>query len=339
MEGACRPDQVRRLFQDLLGRPPYENERASSIGRELSEVVSELLGNEESWSNWFEEQLYYFLLVDNFRPTTEKIESIPRELTARTIGVREVLQRFCLSSSFDRRNPGPDTFVSVVMEQLLGITVQKTPRELEMGKRLYDGTRGTFLGQQGNAQADVVSIAISDPRAITHFLTREYSRVLRHEVPPSDLSRWAAVLEKDDRELGAILAEWLLSPAYERRMQVRCTPPNRIFVRSLFVDVLGRLPSSEETQRLRGALDGLAQAGPLRALVARVVLDSKEARIPAREAIDDPRKWIAGLFERLLGRLPTTDEQSTFLSAFEDPACKPSTVLYAILSHPEYQTW
>jgi hypothetical protein len=339
MTGDHESGRVRRLFQDLLGRPPYEQERSSAVEQTTPELVDTLLGLEEAWGNWYEEQLYYFLLLDNFRPASDRLEAIPAELQSKTIGIKEALHRICISSAFDRRNPGPDTFVSVVMEQLLGITVQKLPRELETGKRLYEGARGKFLGVEGNAQADVVSIAIRDARMLPHFVAREHARILRQAAPQAEVTRWSAMLARDDHQFTVIQREWLLSPAYEQRLLTRSLQPNRVFVRSLFVDVLGRLPGPDETQRIRGALDGLAQAGPLRALVARVVLDSKEARVPDRQSIEDPARWIGELFGRLLGRAPTAEEQETFLAALSDPACKPSTVVYAIVSHPEYQTW
>ena len=115
--------------------------------------------------------------------------------------------------------------------------------------------------------------------------------------------------------------------------------PNRIFIRALFVDILGRLPDDDETRRVSNALDGLADSGPLRSLVARLMIDSGKTPIPDKASIEDPAAWINELFERLLGRHPEAGERAVFLEAFEDPACRPTTVVYAIVSHPEYQVW
>src|SRR5262245_37301128 len=81
------PRSLRRLFLDLLGRPPYPDERRTWIGKERADLIDSVLGGEEFWRNWLEEQLYYFLLVDNFRPTTESVQSIPGELTKGTLGL------------------------------------------------------------------------------------------------------------------------------------------------------------------------------------------------------------------------------------------------------------
>lgn len=332
------PGALRRLWMDLLCRPPFPEEREVWSSATRSDAVDHLLGLAEFWQNWLEEQLYFFLLIDNHRPTTESVRSIPAEMENGRLTVLEALHRICISSSFDRRNPGPDTFVSVVMEQVLGLTVQDVPRELETGKRLYDGRPGRFLGREGNSQADVVRIAIEDERAAPHFLRREHERLLREPPERADLQRWSGELAGRTRDLTSVLREWLVSSAYDRRLGDRRLEPNRLFVRSLFVDLLGRLPEEEETQRIRNALDGLTDSGPLRALVARILLDSGKAGLPDRTKLD-PAAWVVELFSRLLGREPTSSEQRAFLESLAEPECRLETVVYAIVSHPEYQTW
>jgi hypothetical protein len=302
-------------------------------------MVDWALTTEEFWQNWLDEQLFYFLLLDSFRPTTEGVQTLPAQLADGRIGVRDALHRVCLSSSFDRRNPGPDTFVTVVMEQLLGIEVQRNARELEIGKRIYDGARGTFLGRPGSSQADVVHIAMGDRRAVRHLLSREFERLTRQAPVEDDLQAWSANLEKDPLAMRSILRTWLLSGAYDARLGCRAPQPNRLYVRALYVDLLGRVPDEREAERLRSALDGLADPGPLRSLIARLILDSGRVSLPERTTIHDPGGWIAELFERLLGRSPDDAELVAFQEAFADPACRPTTVLYAIVSHPEYQTW
>jgi hypothetical protein len=330
---------TRAVFLDLLGRPPLSGERDRWIGSERAALLGELLAGEEFWSAWLEEQLYYFLLIDHFRPTTEGVRALPAQLAAGQLGVREALHRICLSSSFDRRNPGPDTFVSVVMEQLLGLTVQKSTRELDIGKKLYDGKKGTFLGRPGSSQADVVDIAIEDERARRYFLTREYERLVRATLSPAELSEYSDRLEEDELSYPGILRDWILSESYERRLGQRAPMPNRLFVRAFFVDLFDRIPDPAETQRIRSALDGLADSIPLRSLIARLVLDSGKAPVPSRKEIDDPGEWVESLFQRLLGRAASATERSAFVESFADPECRPETVLLAILSHPQYQTW
>ena len=123
------------------------------------------------------------------------------------------------------------------------------------------------------------------------------------------------------------------------RPAAREPQPNRIYVRSLFVDLIDSLPDASETQRMRNALDGLADSGPLRSVIARLLIDSGQVVLPEKQDIEDPTQWIGSLFERYLGRAARPVELSAFVQAFHDPECRPETVVYAIVSHPEYQTW
>jgi hypothetical protein len=331
--------RLRAVSMDMLGRPPFEGERERWLGRGLNELCDALLEDGELWSHWYEEQLYYFLLIDNFRPKSERVAIIPTQLHQGRIDVRDAIWRISLSPVFDARNPGADTFVTVVMEQLDGMAVQKNARELEIGKAIYDGKPGLFLGSRGENQADVVRIAIESERFATTFLTREYARIVRADAERGALARWTRAFRKDPFVYADLMREWLASPAYAARLLERRVQPNRLFVRSLFVDLLGRLPSIDEETRMRNALDGLSDSGPLRSVLARLLIDSGQGEIPEREEISDPTSWVAGLFERLLGRPAEEQELAVFVKSFHDPDCKPGTVVYAIVSHPEYHSY
>lgn len=331
------PGRLRAAFLDLLGRPPFAAERERWRGRGLRELLDELFRGREFWDSWLEEQLYYFLLIDNFRPHSEGVRELPAKLQDGRLHVRDAIHRIALCASFDLRNPGADTFVTVVMEQLLGVTVQKLQRELEIGKRIYDGDAGVFLGRSGSSQADVIAIAIEDDRFARTFVAREYARFLRAEPTKKDLARWSRTLRKDPFAYTELVREWMLSPAYDERLAQPAPQPNRMFVKALFVDLLDRLPAEDEMRRMRTALDGLSDPGPLRSVLARLLIDSGRAPLPKKESIEDPTAWVAGLFERLLGRSASEAELQAFVGSFHEPACRPETVVYALLSHPEYQ--
>jgi hypothetical protein len=330
---------LRAAYLDLLGRPPLQAEREGWKRETRDALVQRLLDTPEFWESWTESQLYYFLLIDNFRPTAASVLAVPEDLAAGRIGVREALHRVAISPSFDRRNPGPDTFVSVVMEQLLGLTVQDSPRELEVAKNVYEGGKGSFLGRTASSQSDLVHVAMNDRLAVRHLLGREYRRIVRAEPPRRELGRWAIRLEKEPLVFAEIVREWLSSDAYEERLASWQPMPNHMFVRALFVDLADRVPDPDELQRMRNALDGLADPGPLRSVLARLVLDSGTARIPTREEIADPEAWVADLFPRMLAREATLAEREAFVGALGEPECRPSTVVYAIVSHPDYPTW
>ena len=330
---------LRAVYLDLLGRPPFAAEREAWLGHGRHELLEALIGSEGHWWHWFAEQLYYFFLIDNFRSASARAAAIPADLAQGRLNVREAIHRIALSPSFELRNPGADTFVTVVLEQLTGLKVQAQPRVLEIGKRLYDGGEGVFLGQTGHSQADVIRIAMEDKRFGRVFIERESRNLLRADATPRQLADWARAFDKEPAQYPELLHEWMLSPAYDARLAQVAPMPNRLFVPSLFVDLLGRRPEPAEERRMRTALDGLADPGPLRAVLARLLIDSGQVPLPEKAEIRDPTSWVADLFKRLLGRAASEAELKAFVTAFHDPECRPSTVLYAIVSHPDYPTY
>lgn len=330
---------LRSVYFDVLGRPPYLIEQERWLGKGLRELLDELIGSEEHWSAWTGEQLFHFLLIDNFAPKSERVRNLPEAMKEGRLDPREAIHRICLSSSFELRNPGADTFVTVILEQLVGIEVQKQVSELEIGKKLYDGSEGLFLGKLGDSQSDVVKIAIESKRFSQEFLKREYARIVRTDPPRKSLAKWVRGFHKNPDAYQEQLKEWMLSGDYRARLESRADIPNRLFVRTLYVDLMDRLPSAEEEEPLREALDGLSDSGPLRSIVARMLLDSDLVELPKRENIEDRGQWIEDLFLRLLGRSPSPEERTTFTEAFADPSCHTETVVYALISHRDYQSY
>ena len=336
--GELNPLRIRAAFLDLLGRPPLRAERELWAGKGLVDLLDELLDSEAFWSKWLEEQLYYFLLIDNFRPQSERVETIPADLAAGRLHVRDAIHRVVLSSSFDLRNPGADTFVTVVMEQLLGIVVQKQARELEIGKTAYNGGTGLFLGQVVNSQSDVVGVAMADKRFGQGFVDREYMRLIRGVQDKSERRDAIRAFAKDEFSFLDHYRKWFLSPEWEARLTRPRQTTNRDWVSSLFVDAYDRLPTDSEARRMRDALDGLSDPAPLKGLLARLVLDSEEAKLPAKKDVESVSPWIEQQFLNLLGRSPTEQEAAVFTRAFREPDCRPATILLAIVTGAEYQS-
>lgn len=330
---------LRTLTLEVLGRPPYLREYEAWLGKGRLEWLEAHVLSEAAWAHWLDEQLYYFFLIDNFRPETQRISEMPRKLAEGRLDVREALHRIALSSSFELRNPGADTFVTVVMEQVVGLDVSKNRRDLEIGKGLYDGREGLFLGKRGSSQADVVRIAVEDKRSMRSFIAREFERLMQSAPEKKELARWSREVQRDPRSFTDLLHEWFQSEAFERRLATPVALPNRLFVKALFVDLTDRLPSSDEAEALREAMDGLADSRPLRNILTRLFLDSGRADLPRREELRDPRAWITDHFLRFLARAPREAELEVFIEALTSPEGRPETALYALLSSPEYHRY
>lgn len=331
---------LRAAFFDLDGRPPLAAEREVWLGREFEELVAARLGDESFWRAWLEEQLYYFFLINNFRPQSSRVLELPALLAAGKATAKDALWRIALSPSFDQRNPGADTFVTVVMEQLCGMVVQKNARELEIGKAAYDGRPGLFLGERVGSQSDVVAAAIADERFARHFIEREHDRLLRAPAPKKAARAWISRFRKTPAELLPIYAEWFLSEAWRDRLERKRPLSNRAWVKSVFVDLFDRTPELAEARRMRDALDGLSDPAPLRSLLVRLMLDGPDQaqlKLPTEDELEDESGWIRSRFPLLLGREATAEEARVFVHTLRRDDCSPATIYLALLTSAAYQ--
>ncbi|MEM9380797.1 MAG: hypothetical protein AAGB93_12665 [Planctomycetota bacterium] len=329
---------LRALATDLVGRPPLVAERGRWIGEPRASYVAHVLSTEEAWRHWLDEQLYYFMLIDSFRPVGTSLDELPALLAKRGMTPRDALHRIALSTSFEARNPGADTFVTVVMEQFCGIEVQRAKRELEIGKAAYDGDGGLFLGSRASNQSDVVRIAATHQDAARHLASREFERLTRSVLSKRERARTGKRLHRSPRAFVEVLSEWLATDAYAERVARGAPLSNRSWVRAIYVDLGGSLPSEDDTEALRSALDGLGDPVPLRSAVVRMLLDGETMRAPRTGEIGDPGAWVDDTFARLLGRAPTADERRAFTEAAGSGTDGPEIVLFTLVTSEEYQS-
>ena len=140
------------------------------------------------------------------------------------------------------------------------------------------------------------------------------------------------------------------------------TPPraktNGQWLRAVFADVLGRAPESydfeiqdgsgqvvdsfaiDEEAILLGILENLGDPSPMRAIIAAGLTASAEAALPEKADVGDPGAFISAQFEKYLGRSPVPYELAAFLAEWEaDPAVSPRTVVRALVTSREYQSF
>ncbi|MHC4959062.1 MAG: hypothetical protein ACYTGN_11880 [Planctomycetota bacterium] len=331
---------IRRLFLDLKRRTPYLREYEAWYAKTHAEMVDGFLRDQETWTAWYEQQLYYFLLLDSFRPKEGRISTIPARVTSGSLDVVRALEEIVRSQYFGARNPGNDTFVTVVLEQCLGLVVQekKNLRLLESGKKMYDGYNVRLFRTKGNSQADFVRICFRQGGFFEHLAARSYEAVMARELDKKRRVAYAKRLQADPHAFKAILREWLTSKDYVDVVEKARTKAEIPYVRGLFVDALGRLPSYEELRNVRNAFLSLADPTPVRLVMGRVLLQSREAQIPANAI--QPKRFVREQFVRLFARPPTEKEQDVFVGALkDDPQVTPAVVLWTLISSPEYQTY
>lgn len=329
---------LQRLCYDLLQRGPTEGERRAYAGADLATVQKRLLGSREAMSEWLEEQLWYFLLLDRFRPGGESIERIPARLQRGELDARSAIGELLLSTGFSLRNPGNDTFVTVLLEQCLGYRVQDKQQKpvLEAGKKAFDGKKTKFLGAEAASQSDVVQCVLRHPDFARTLLDRHHRRLLGTPLPKD--SDAAARVQADFSQFFAVLGEWLQSDAYRAGVDVRRTKSERQFLRGLYVDLLDRVPELEELRNLRNAMNAMADPAPLRSVLAKVILDSPQAKLPVAAAGAET-EFVQQCFLRYLAREPEPKEREVFANAMLQKGARPQQIVRALVGSLEYQTY
>jgi hypothetical protein len=327
---------LRRLCLDVLQRTPSAAEQRAFVGAPVDLVVTRLCGQLEAMEIWLEQQLFYFLLIDNFRPQTALVQKLPGLLQDGRLSARDAIGEIVLCPSFSRRNPGNDTFVSVVLEQCLGITVQERQhrKTLEAGKEMYDGRRVRFLGEEGASQADLVKIVLGQ-RGFTRCLLDRHHRALLGTELAADAPEVDRVHEAPETFF-AVIAEWLAGEDYRDALAVPRRRSDTQFVRSLYMDLLDRRPTYEELRNMRNAMQSMADPAPIRAVMAKVILDSGKAVLPSRGE-DGDAAFVRQCFVRYLGREPDQEESDRFVSILGHNDAEPQHVVRALVGSPEYQ--
>ena len=331
---------IRRLFFDLKWRSPRLDDIASWYERSHEELVDAFLADEEAWAAWYEQQLFYFLLLDQFRPKEGRITTLPARLTKGEVDPARAIEEIVRSQYFNSWNPGNDTFVTVVLEQCLGLVVQerRNQRILEDGKKMYDGYRTKLFGEVGDSQADLVKIVFAQPGFFRHLLGRLWKDLHGTDCDPKRLDPWVERCTADRTAVRAVLRERLVGPDYVEGAKEARTKGEVPYVRALFVDTLGRPPTYDELRNVRNAFLSLADPTPIRLVMGRVLLESQEARMPG--SILDPERFVQEQFLRLFARQPTEKEREAFIGGLKsDPRVTPRVVLWTLISSPEYQTY
>jgi hypothetical protein len=186
-----------------------------------------------------------------------------------------------------------------------------------------------------------VRIVLAQPQFFPVLVARHHERIFGVGPAKADLDRWSARLAAEPAAFPEIVAEWIASDAYGALLdRTRARPARKntdaMFIQSLFCDLLGRTPSWEEFRNFRNALQALSDSTALRAVLARVMLDSGQVPLPEQNGLD-AEAFVRAQFASLLAREPSGAELAAFAGALAKGTA-PSTVVLAILGSAEYQS-
>jgi hypothetical protein len=328
---------ARAVFFDLRGRGPTPAELDAAAALSPEALVDRMLADPAVWEAWLDRENYYYLLIDRFRPVSDRVKALPAALATGEVTARDATREIVVSAEFNARNPGNDTFVTVVLEQLLGIVVQDKPKVLDAGKKMYDGYAARLFNELGRSQADIVKIVLAQKQFSDRFVERQYRRLFAGPLPKGGLPADAARLHADAAQFRPILRDWLLSEAYAARTRIPRPKDDMVFIRTLFMDLLGREPTFDEFRNSRNAFLALSDPAPIRNVLARLLIESNAYPLPTKAEIPKPGDWVRGQFRRLLGREPTAKEVDAFVGILGEYGCEPRTIVLALATSPEYQ--
>jgi len=324
---------VKRLFLDLFQRSPSEAELLFAASIDRKQLVELMFASYEYHERWYNDQLYYLFLLRQFDPRAPWLLEIPAKLHRGEMSQRDALLALACSQYFHLRNLGPDNYVNVAIEQLLGRLPSQ--EELDAGKRMYDGNPEKLLGVAGTSQFHVARILTEQDESYAHILNRMWQRYFVEPAPPEEMAKWVERAKADSHALLAIQKEWILSDRYQKTVD-KLRPKSDIqFIRTLYMDLLNREPTQDEFDYVQNALQAIADPIPLRSVIVRIFLDSGKIPLPDKSRLSDPKAWVTDQYIRFVSREPTPAELRACLETLNQTNTR--TVVQAILSSQEYQ--
>jgi hypothetical protein len=325
---------LRRLYLDVLGRPPTPAEALAEERQGIDALVANLLLRAEMGRAWVEAVAIRFGLYGDFRPTGSEAADLALRVPSEGLPPHVVEGVLARDPSFLRRHPPGRPLAEAVAGLLLGRA--PTREEVEGALALAAGraTDMPGVGHVTDAAAWVRAIVQADA-----FRRAATERRIRHFLPSGDAAR---ALGPALQAVAAGPAAWrrflqgvLRDPRYLDRASLR-RKDDVTFLRGLFVDLLERKPTDRELAAMLQAVHAMGGDTAAFAALVRVLIDSGEAPIPLLVDIDDAPRWITDRFLRTLGRRPSAAELKAYGRALLDPHGGPELVMQALLTGPEY---
>ena len=332
---------ARAVWIDLLGRGPTREESDRALGRTREELVNDLFGRDEPYAEWLETECLALGLIDEARPPSDVLSDLAGRLRRHEGTAAEALETLASSQGLAQRGDN-EKVVLTLLATLLGQD-KPEPALVDAARRMVDGQSSALLGKTGRSLQDLAKILVGDKAFVDQLARGTWLRLTGLPLDADGLEHARKRLTdggaKGDAAPTAgffdLLREWCLSPRYLERGSSRRTKSERAFVRTLFQDVIGRTPDEEELRASRRSMRTLADKTPLRAALAKVLLDSPQSRVSLG---GDAETFVRSQFQQLLGREPREKELTAFVKGLGSGTSRDG-VVRAILTSPEYAAY
>jgi len=331
------PDQLqrlRRIYLDVLGRPPTPSEALAEGRRSIKSLVTNILLRAEMGRAWVEEVSIRFGLYDDYRVVSEEASDLALRVPAENLPPHVVEGTLARDPSFLRRHPPGRSLAAAIAGLLLGR--RATDAEIAASIELAAGKPVDMpgVGRVEDARAWLVAVLKSEA-----FRRAALERRLRRFLDSGNAVRRMGpallAMAQSNKAWRAFLEDVLVDRRYLGRKQLRAKE-TVTFVRGLFVDLLERKPTNREMAALVRAVESLHGGSAAFAALVRIMIDSGEAPLPLLVDIYDAPRWVKDRFLRYLGRLPTATELKAYGEVLLHPQGGPDVVIQALLTGPEY---
>ncbi len=326
--------RLRRIYLDVLGRPPTPSEALAEGRRSIKSLVTNILLRAEMGRAWVEEVSIRFGLYGDFRVVGEEASDLALRIPAENLPPHVVEGVLARDPSFLRRHPAGRPLAEAIAVLLLGRPA--TDAEIAASLDLAAGRPVEMpgVGRVEDARDWLVQVAKSDA-----FRRAALLRRLRRFLDSGDAARRLGpallAVGAGHKAWRLFLEDVLQDRRYLGRKQLRAKE-TVTFVRGLFVDLLERKPTNREMAALVRAVESLRGGSAAFAALVRIMIDSGEAPLPLLVDIYDAPRWVKDRFLRYLGRGPTAPELKAYGEVLLHPQGGPEVVIQALLTGPEY---
>lgn len=335
--------RVRRLYLDLLGRPPRLDEAWADGRRPSRELAADLLGRAEHGRSHVEDVVVSLALVDDDRPVGEDARDLALRIPSEGLSPVEVERVLARDPAFRARLRDPEVgpawlgalLASTETDGVLAApaSVADTVAALQ---RVAAGATVDVpgLGSLGDPDAALDAV-LASPAFADMAVRRHLGRLLGVDAAARRLGEARAVLAEGPAAWRAFLVEAVTASGHLEASALRAKGRLRL-LRSLYVDLLERRPTDRELTALVRASDRLPGSVAPHTVLAKMLIDSGQVELPLLVDIRDGPAWLGDRFLRHLGRLPSEGERTAYGRALLDPDGGVELVVLALVTNAEY---